>query len=114
MMQPTSSLRYRLAEATIDQKDMDDLADAMLALFTDDQLYQRYRDKSLELVQSRGARIGLELRMRERLRKRGMWPCIPERRGRRPRPGRKPDDLTGYRQRWHVERAFTWFGNSDL
>lgn len=27
MMQQTSSLRYRLAEATIDQKDMDDLAD---------------------------------------------------------------------------------------
>ncbi len=33
--------------------DRNQLADAMLALFTDDQLYQRCRDNSLELVQSR-------------------------------------------------------------
>ena len=46
---------------------------------------------------------------RERLRCRGIRPCIPHRRGRRPRPGRKAE-LAGYRERWHVERTFAWFG----
>jgi transposase len=44
---------------------------------------------------------------RERLRCRGVRPCIPHRRGKRPRRGRKPD-LAGYRERWRVERAFAW------
>ncbi len=47
---------------------------------------------------------------RNRLRKRGIRPCIPHRRSKRPRPGRKPD-LSGYRQRWLVERTFAWLGN---
>jgi transposase len=44
---------------------------------------------------------------RKRLRCRGIRPCIPHRRGKRPRWGRKPD-LAGYRERWHVERCFAW------
>ncbi len=49
-------------------------------------------------------------RFRERLRRRGIRPCIPYRRGRRPRPGRKPN-LAAYRQRWHIERTFAWLGS---
>lgn len=48
--------------------------------------------------------------LRTELRRHGIRPCIPERRGKRSRPGRKPD-LTGYRDRWHVERTFAWLGN---
>src|SRR5215211_4524142 len=47
---------------------------------------------------------------RERLRCRGIRPCIPHRRGKRPRRGQKPD-LAGYRERWHVERSFAWLGS---
>ena len=47
---------------------------------------------------------------RLRLRRRGIKPCIPERRGRRPRPGRKAD-VSDYRHRWKVERTFAWLGN---
>jgi transposase len=42
---------------------------------------------------------------RERLRCRGIRPCIPHRRGKRPRRGREAN-LAGYRERWHVERCF--------
>ena len=44
---------------------------------------------------------------RERLRCRGIRPCIPHRRGKKPRRGRKAE-LAGYRERWHVERCFAW------
>jgi transposase len=44
---------------------------------------------------------------REWLRCRGIRPCIPHRRGKRPRRGPKPS-VAGYRERWHVERAFAW------
>lgn len=44
------------------------------------------------------------------LRGRGIRPCIPRRRGHRPRPGPKPN-LAGYCQRWIVERTFAWLGN---
>ena len=44
---------------------------------------------------------------RERVRCRGVRPCIPHRRGKRPRRGRKPD-LASYRERWRLERAFAW------
>jgi transposase len=47
---------------------------------------------------------------RQRLRRRGIRPCIPERRGKRPRRGRKPD-LSDYRHRWIVERTVAWLGN---
>lgn len=44
---------------------------------------------------------------RERLRCRGIRPCIPHRRGKHPRRGRKAE-LAGCRERWHVERTFAW------
>lgn len=44
---------------------------------------------------------------RERLRCRGIRPCIPHRRGKKPRRGRQAE-LAGYRERWHVERTFAW------
>lgn len=46
---------------------------------------------------------------REWLRCRGIRPCIPHRRGKRPRRGRKAK-LAGYRERWRVERTFAWLG----
>jgi transposase len=47
---------------------------------------------------------------RTHLRRRGIRPCIPERRGKRPRPGKKPD-TSNYRLRWIVERTLAWLGN---
>ena len=47
---------------------------------------------------------------RQELRRRGVRPCIPYQRSRRPRPGPKPD-LSGYRERWTIERTFAWGGN---
>jgi transposase len=44
---------------------------------------------------------------RQSLRRRGIKPCIPYRNFGHLRVGRKPD-LTGYRERWHVERTFGW------
>ena len=44
---------------------------------------------------------------RQRLRKRGIKPCIPYRDFGHLRRGRKPD-LRGYGERWHVERTFGW------
>lgn len=48
--------------------------------------------------------------LRQQLRRRGIRPCIPFRRNRRPRRGRKPN-LEAYRDRWRVERTFAWLGN---
>lgn len=36
-------------------------------------------------------------------------PCIPERRGKKPRSGRKPDTTNNHH--WRAERAFAWLGN---
>jgi transposase len=47
---------------------------------------------------------------RTQLRWRGIHPCIPERRGKRPRPG-PAVKLDGYRLRWHVERSYAWLHN---
>jgi len=44
---------------------------------------------------------------RQRLRRRGIKPCIPYRDFGHKRVGRKPD-LRGYYERWHVERTFGW------
>ncbi len=44
---------------------------------------------------------------RKLLRSRGIKPCIPERRNRKLKRGRKTD-LSGYHERWHVERTFGW------
>ena len=46
----------------------------------------------------------------EWLRCRGMRPCIPHRRYKRPRRGRSAD-LARYRERRKVERTFSWLGN---
>ena len=46
----------------------------------------------------------------ERLRCQGIRPCIPHRRGKKPRRGPKAE-LAGYRERWHVERSFAWLGS---
>jgi hypothetical protein len=35
---------------------------------------------------------------------------VADRKGKRPRPGRKPD-TPGYRLRWIVERTLAWLGN---
>jgi transposase len=47
---------------------------------------------------------------RTHLWRRGIRPCIPERKGRMSRPGRKPD-ASSYRLRWIVERTLAWLGN---
>jgi transposase len=67
----------------------------------------RPRTRLKELVADKGYDSGP---LRCRLRSRGIKPCIPERRGKKPRPGRKVD-LAGYRQRWKVERTYAWLGN---
>ena len=67
----------------------------------------RPRSRPLELVADRG----YDSRpFRRGLRRRGIKPCIPERRGKKPRPGRK-SDVSNYRERWKVERTFAWLGN---
>ena len=48
--------------------------------------------------------------LRIRLRRRGIKPCIPELRGKRPRPGRKAG-LSGYGQTCKVDRTYAWWGN---
>jgi transposase len=47
---------------------------------------------------------------RQWLRGRGIHPCIPVRKNRKPRPGPKPK-LDGYAERWEVERGFAWLQN---
>ena len=44
---------------------------------------------------------------RRSLRKRGIKPCIPLRKNRKVKRGRKAD-TSGYHQRWHVERTYGW------
>lgn len=67
----------------------------------------RPRTRPRELVADRGYDSDA---LRTRLRRRGIRPCIPGRRNRKPRRGRKTN-LTAYRDRWHVERTFAWLGN---
>ncbi len=64
----------------------------------------RPRTRPKELVADKGYDSKA---FRVRLRCRGIHPCIPERRGKRPRRGRKAD-LSAYRHRWVVERSFGW------
>ena len=66
----------------------------------------RPRTRPREVVADRGYDSEA---LRRGLRGRGIKPCIPRRRNARPRRGRKPD-LSGYRQRWVVERTFAWLG----
>jgi len=44
---------------------------------------------------------------RQSLRRRGIKPCIPLRKNRKVKRGRKTD-TRGYHERWHVERTFGW------
>jgi transposase len=67
----------------------------------------RPRTRPKEVVADKGYDSGP---LRRRLRRRGIKPCIPERRGKKPVPGWKVD-LSGYRHRWKVERTFAWLGN---
>jgi len=67
----------------------------------------RPRTRPRELVADKGYDSDA---LRKRLRARGIRPCIPRRRNARPRPGRKAN-LSGYRERWVVERTFAWLGN---
>jgi transposase len=67
----------------------------------------RPRTRPRELVADKGQGSDAP---RKRLRARGIRPCIPRRRNAQPRPGRKAN-LSGYRERWVVERTFAWLGN---
>ena len=67
----------------------------------------RPRSRPRELVADRGYD---SQPFRHRLRWRGIKPCTPERRGKRPRSGRKAN-VSNYRQRWKVERTFAWLHN---
>jgi transposase len=83
------------------------LAEPTLATVKVPKLWGRPRTRPKELVADKGCD---SRPLRRRLRRRGINPCIPERRGRRPRPGRKAD-LAGYGQRWKVERTYAWLDN---
>jgi len=85
----------KLAEATLDQVRVPRLGRG------------RPRKRPKEMVADRGYDSAA---LRTRLRGRGVRPCIPERRGKKPRPGRRAD-TAAYRHRWKVERAFAWLGN---
>ncbi len=82
------------------------LAESTLAQVKVTRRVGRPRTRPKELVADRGYDSEA---LRRRLRARGIKPCIPRRRNARPRRGRKPD-LSGYRQRWVVERTFAWLG----
>jgi transposase len=67
----------------------------------------RPKTRPKELVADRGYDSHA---FRTYLRHRGIHPCIPERKGRKSHPGRKPE-TSSYRLRWIVERTLAWLGN---
>jgi hypothetical protein len=77
------------------------LAEATLAIGKVPRRRGRPRTRPKELVADKGYD---SRSLRHRLSSRGIKPCIPERRGHRPRPGRKAD-MAGYSHRWNVERT---------
>ena len=83
------------------------LAQTTLATIRVPQARGRPKTRPKELVADKGYDSQA---FREWLRCRGIRPCIPRRRSKRARRGR-PADLTGYRERWKVERTFAWIGN---
>jgi transposase len=80
------------------------LAEPTLAIVRVPQRIGRPKSRPKELVADKAYDSQA---FRERLRCRGIRPCIPHRREKKPRRGRKAE-LAGYRDRWHVERAFAW------
>ncbi len=83
------------------------LAEPTLATIRVPRRRGRPRTRLVSIVADKGYDSDL---FRQTLRRRGIRPCIPYRRGRRPRPGRKPN-LAAYRQRWHIERTLAWLGS---
>ena len=80
------------------------LAEPTLATVRVSQPNRKSKSRPKELVADKG----YDSRpFRQRLRKRGIKPCIPYRDFGHLRVGRKPE-LTGYGDRWHVERTFGW------
>jgi transposase len=80
------------------------LAEPTLATIRVPQPKQKSRSRPKELVADKGYD---SKSFRQRLRKRGIKPCIPYRDFGHLKVGRRPD-LTGYGERWHVERTFGW------
>lgn len=80
------------------------LAEPVLATIKVSGKKGRPRTRPKELVADKGYDSDP---FRRALRKRGIKPCIPGRKNRKPKRGRKPD-LSGYHERWHVERTFGW------
>jgi transposase len=64
----------------------------------------RPKSRPKELVADKGYDSDPFRRM---LRKRGIHPCIPLRKNRKVKRGRKTN-ISGYHERWHVERTFGW------
>jgi transposase len=83
------------------------LAEPTLTTVRVPRLCGRPRTRPKELVADKGYDSHS---LRRHLRRRGIKPCIPERRGKKPRPGQKVN-LAGYGQRWKVERTYTWLSN---
>ena len=83
------------------------LAEATLATVRVPRVRGRPRSRPRELVADRGYDSRA---FRNQLRRRGIKPCIPERRGKKPRPGRKAQ-VSNYCHRWVVERTFAWLHN---
>jgi transposase len=65
----------------------------------------RPRKRPEELVADRGYDSDP---FREWLRRKGIRPCIPQRKNRK---GRRKTWEEEYKERWHVERTFAWLGN---
>jgi transposase len=89
------------------QKAEVELANATLATVKVSRPRGRPRSRPKEAVADKGYDSDS---LRRTWRKRGIKPCIPRRRNRKPRRGRKPN-LEGYCHRWIVERTFSWLGN---
>jgi transposase len=80
------------------------LAEPTLATIRVPQMKGKPKSRPKELVADKGYD---SKSFRQRLRNRGIRPCIPYRDFGHERVGRKPD-LSGYSERWHVERTFGW------
>ena len=68
----------------------------------------RPRQKPERMIMDRGYDSDA---LRKDLRRRGIEPIIPHRKGRRKPPTQDGRVLRRYKRRWKVERTFAWFGN---